>query len=358
MGVIKWTGKKGPTYSIDYYRVGKRIREAVGPNKKEAQELLGKRLKEIRDEELFGIRKREEALFEDFCDVYKNWASHRRSSTFGYNLGIFKKHFAGKHLHEITEKEIDDFILARRDTPTKRGDKKRTGDSVNREVNDLSPIFTLAIRRGLIDRNPCSRHRKLPESKGRLRYLSNEEAAALLEVARRSHSKDLCLIILLALETGMRRGEIFNLRWEDLDFAREQIWIRESKNGDSRYAPMRPRAKEALQRRPRKIDSNYLFPGRVGLTRASTGMRDTFMDLLARAGIKGCRFHDLRHTFASHLVMAGVDLFTVGKLLGHRHPTMTQRYSHLSPGHLHKAVDKLPDWGADGQKLDRKEGAA
>ena len=132
MAVYKYTGKKGIVYSVDYYRGGKRIREAVGPNKKEAQEYLGKKLREIRDEELFGIKKREEILFEDFCGTYKNWASHRRSSTFGYNLEIFKQHFAGKYLHEITAKEIDDFILIRRDTPTKRGNKKRKGYSVNR----------------------------------------------------------------------------------------------------------------------------------------------------------------------------------------------------------------------------------
>jgi integrase len=323
--------QEGTVYFVDSYFKGKRIREAVGPNKKEAQEYLGKKPREIRDEELFGIKKREEILFCDFCDIYKNWASHRRSSTFGYNLDIFKRHFVGKYLHEITAKEIDDFILTRRDTPTKRGNKKRKGYSVNREVNDLSPIFTLA---------------------------------------RRSASKDVHLIILLALETGMRRGEIFNLRWDDLDYTRNQIWVRESKNGDARHAPMRPRSKEALLRRPRRIDCDYIFPGRVGKTRASTGLVETFTNLLTRAGIKDFRFHDLRHTFASHLVMAGVDLFTVGKLLGHRHTAMTARYSHLSEGHLHRAVDNLPDWDSaagmvpvgikteDGQKLVRREKAA
>ncbi len=353
MGIYKYEGKRGTSYFIDFYRDGKRVREAVGPNKKEAQEYLGKKLREIRDEEPFGIKKREEILFTDFCDTYKNWASHRRSSNFGYNLDIFKRHFAGKYLHEITAKEIDDFILTRRDTPTKRGDKKRKGYSVNREVNVLSPIFTLAIRRDLIDKNPCSRSRRFPESKGRVRYLTAAEASTLLDLARRSSSKDLYLVILLALETGMRRGEIFNLRWDDLDYAREQIWIRESKNGDARHAPMRPRSKEALLRRPRRIDSEYIFPGRVGKTRVTTSMAETFSNLLTRAGIKDFRFHDLRHTFASHLVMAGVDLFTVGKLLGHRHTMMTARYSHLSEGHLHRAVDNLPDWEADNQKLVR-----
>jgi len=369
MGVYKYTGKKGTVYMVDYYRGGKRIREAVGPNKKEAQEYLGKKLRQIRDEELFGIKMREEILFEDFCDLYKDWASHRRSTTFGYNLGIFKRHFAGKYLHEIKEKEIDDFILTRRDTPTKRGNKKRKGYSVNREVNDLSPIFTLAIRRDLIDKNPCSRARKFPESKGRVRYLTTEEASTLLDLARRSASKDVYLIILLALETGMRRGEIFNLRWDDLDFNRGQIWVRESKNGDSRHAPMRPRSKEALLRRVRRIDCDFIFPGIAGKVRASAGMSETFINLFDRAGIKDFRFHDLRHTFASHLVMGGVDLFTVGKLLGHRHTKMTARYSHLSEGYLHKAVDNLPDWEAvsggerqigpaDGQKMVRNEGIA
>ena len=114
----------------------------------------------------------------------------------------------------------------------------------------------------------------------------------------------------------------------------------------------------ALQRRVRRIDCDFIFPGIAGKVRASAGMSETFINLFERAGIKDFRFHDLRHTFASHLVMGGVDLFTVGKLLGHRHTKMTTRYSHLSEGYLHKAVDNLPDFGADSQKSVRNKGVS
>ena len=90
----------------------------------------------------------------------------------------------------------------------------------------------------------------------------------------------------------------------------------------------------------------YVFPGRTEGNHLSNGVRETFMNLLERAGIKDFRFHDLRHTFASHLVMAGVPLHTVGQILGHKTPGMTMRYSHLSPGYLKQAVGSLPAWGS------------
>jgi integrase len=357
MGVTRYTGKRGVTYSIDYYASGERIREKVGPNKKEALELLGKRMKEIREGKLFGVKKRPEVLFEGFCDTYQQRTSHRRSGTFDYNLKMFKKHFAGKFLHAITEKDIDDYLILRRDMPT-RWEKKRSGASVNRELNDLSPIFSLAVRMGMIEKNPASKARRLPEAKNRLRYLTLEEAATLLDLARKRRSKDIYLLVLMALDTGLRRGEMFNLKWEDIDYMQGQIWIRETKNATPRYAPMSDRVREELLRRPRRIDSDFIFPGRANGKTLSNGVREVFVDLCQRAGIKDFRFHDLRHTFASHLVMAGIPLHTVGELLGHKTPGMTMRYAHLSPEYLKRAVSSLPKWEADGQKTVRNEEVA
>ncbi len=356
MGVFKRAGKKGATWYVDYYRGQTRHVEAVGPNKKEAEEYLGKKLKEMREEEKFGRRPIERVTIEDFAKDYLRRASHLRSQgTLKYGVGEIEKHFAGRHVCDLTEKDVDDFILARRDTPT-RWKKKRTGASVNRVTNILSAMLTMAVRLGMAEKNVASRCRRVKENRGRLRYLSIDDAARVLELARKSRSRHLYATVLLALETGMRRGEILNLRWEDLDFQTGQIWIRESKNGTPRHVPMTATVRELLSKHPRHVRTDFLFPGYAGPqftggshgpatdSTVSNSIREIFANLIQRAGIQDFRFHDLRHTFASHLVMQGVPLHTVGQLLGHKTPSMTMRYAHLSPGHLKESVDMLPEW--------------
>jgi len=237
---------------------------------------------------------------------------------------------------------VDDFILSRRDSPTKLGGK-RAGSTINREVNVLRSLLRSAVKYGMMEKNPASCPRKFPEKK-RLRYLNEEEAASLLDLAKNSRSKDVYHTILTALDTGMRQGEIFNLRWSDIDFKNGQIWVRETKNGSPRHVPMTEGIRKTLSSRPRRLGSDFIFWGRVQEKRDHTGMRETFINLLQRAGIEDFTFHDLRHTFASHLAMAGVPLHTIGQLLGHKTPGMTMRYAHLAPGYLKSAVGSLPAW--------------
>jgi integrase len=358
MGVYKYTGKKGSTYFIDFYDPeGKRVREKVGPKKNEAVEQLGKRLKEIR-EGTYGKAPAREVPFDELADEHLKRNKHLRSqSTLEYVVKVLKANFGDRPVSSITERDIDDFILLRRDTPTRWG-KSRTGATVNRETNTLRAMLATAARQGLIARNPASRPRMMAESKGRLRYLAIEEANRLLELAKKSQSQDIYPLILIALDTGMRRGEIVNLHWEDIDGKTGQLWVRRSKNGDPRHVPMTGQVREVLSRRPRRIGSPLVFNGNERGKPISNGIREVFVNLLEKAGITDFTFHDLRHTYASHLVMAGVPLYTVGKLLGHKGAGMTARYAHLAPGYLQEAVSVLPDWEGHGQKLDTKAAGA
>lgn len=102
--------------------------------------------------------------------------------------------------------------------------------------------------------------------------------------------------------------------------------------------------RKALSSRPRRLGTDFIFWGRVQAHRHHTGFRECFVNLLQRAGVENFTFHDLRHTFASHLAMAGVPLHTIGQLLGHKTPGMTMRYAHLTPGYLKDAVGNLPAW--------------
>jgi len=176
----------------------------------------------------------------------------------------------------------------------------------------------------------------LPENNRRLRFLSIQECQRLIECCH----KDLKPIVVVALNTGMRRGEIFGLKWEQVDLSHGFILLDVTKNGERREIPINTTLeylfKEMLQR---SIDSKYVFAGKTG--KPLTDIKKGFHTALRKAGIHDFRFHDLRHTFASQLVMAGIDITSVKELLGHKSLTMTMRYSHLSPGHKRKAVHVL-----------------
>jgi integrase len=213
--------------------------------------------------------------------------------------------------------------------------------------------FNLAIREWeWLKDNPVARVSKDKVDNARDRWLTIEEDARLLEASvlhatgernvkiPRYWAKD---IILFALNTGKRQDEILSLRWPDVDLFRKTVAITRSKNGEKRTVPMNERVFGLLKEkaRVRDIRSDFIFVSEAGTKIHARNLRRAFYLALERSGIEDFRFHDLRHTFASHLVMSGVDITTVSHLLGHRSLTMTLRYAHLSPGHLVKAVATL-----------------
>ncbi|MBA3071035.1 MAG: site-specific integrase, partial [Nitrospirae bacterium] len=147
-------------------------------------------------------------------------------------------------------------------------------------------------------------------------------------------------IAITALNTGMRKGEILGLTWDNLDLKHGFILLNVTKNGERREIPINDTLRGVLQGITRRLDIPYVFYDSI-TGKHYKDVKRSFKTALRRAGIKDFHFHDLRHTFASHLVMAGVDITTVSRLLGHKSLTMTLRYSHLAPSHMAKALDIL-----------------
>jgi integrase len=173
------------------------------------------------------------------------------------------------------------------------------------------------------------------EDSGRLRFLEREEIPRLL-----SNCNDYLLpIVTVALNTGMRRGELFRLKWHDIDIRRDVIHLYKTKNGEARDIPMNEVVKATLIKVRKHPISPYVFCREDG--KPYYNLRKSFFTALKKSDIVDFRFHDLRHTFASQLVMSGVDLNTVRELLGHKSLAMTLRYAHLSPNHKKRAVDVL-----------------
>lgn len=246
--------------------------------------------------------------------------------------------------------------------------------TVNRVIATLKHMFTKAAEWEMITEDTYKKIKKvkfIPENNRRLRYLSREEWQSLINAAE-PHLKP---ILITALNTGMRKGQILSLKWDNVDLKHGFILLDRTKNGERLELPINDTLKNTLQGITRRLDVSYVFydqkNGRpfkdvkrsfsTALKRVETlkcsecsyqktriKSKDNAgncpkcgIKLIVLKGIQDFHFHDLRHTFASHLIMAGVDITTIKELLGHKTLTMTLRYAHLAPSHKVKAVDIL-----------------
>lgn len=189
--------------------------------------------------------------------------------------------------------------------------------------------------------NPLQRVSKKPEPRDRMRYLSDEERARLLDACRRSEYRPLYLIVLFALTTGMRRGELFGLRWHDIDLERRIAILHNTKNKDRRSVPIVPEVAELLREHGK---TRVLGNDKVFIAGGSSEMwrfDKAWYAALREAKIRDFRFHDLRHTSASYLAMSGATTAEIAAVLGHRTLQMVKRYAHLSDQHVGEVVERM-----------------
>jgi integrase len=225
---------------------------------------------------------------------------------------------------------------------TVRG-QQRSPSTVNRYLATLSHVFSVVVREWeWADDNPCRRVTKRREPRGRVRYLSEEERGRLLGACLRSKNRRLYPLVLLALSTGARCGELLRLRWADVDTEKGVAIVHESKNDERRALAITGPALSVLRdlRGVRRPDSDLVFVTSRG---AATFPQRSWTNALRTAGIDDFRFHDLRHSTASYLAMSGATLAEIAEVLGHRTLAMVKRYSHLSADHVLKVVAKMTD---------------
>jgi len=213
------------------------------------------------------------------------------------------------------------------------------------------------VKWGLTQSNPAAGVSPFPVQEGRIRYLSETEIPALLDACEKQVTSPwLYPLVALALNTGARQGELLQLRWEDLDLERGLIYFGRTKNRKLKTVPMNRAVREAIEWLSKHRYGDYLFMWPWGEEIGRTTIYDAFKKACQTAKVAGFRFHDLRHTAASYLVMGGVDLATVKEILGHREIEMTLRYSHLAPAHKASAMDKLGE-ALEAAGRDRETGA-
>ncbi|MDC0535645.1 tyrosine-type recombinase/integrase [Francisellaceae bacterium] len=276
--------------------------------------------------------------FGEYKDFYLEWyeANRKVASSAKSVFNVHFTEFNSFKLDQIDHQLIHKWVMKQK----KNG---HINTSINRRLNLLKSCISRAVDFGYLDKNNLAGFKRLKvDTSPNVRYLSENEETSLNQ-ALLKFPQYIQAIVSVAINTGMRRGEIFNLEWQDIDFFTKTITIQggTSKSGHTRQIPMNNACYATLK----NWESSNICEGIV-FKSPKTGRRlddikGSIKTLFKQAEILNFRFHDLRHTFASKLVMKGVDLNTVRELLGHSDLTMTLRYAHLAPEHKRKAVELL-----------------
>lgn len=204
--------------------------------------------------------------------------------------------------------------------------------TVNRYFNSMRAVCTVATNEWQsLPNNPCQKIKKLKEPQGRLRTLTDSERQLLLQHCKASSSPELYTAVYLALSTGMRKGELLTLQWQQIDFTKATCLLEKTKNDNRRKVHLTPGCLAALNTLP-KINQNVF---------QVNDLRKPFATALRKANIADFRWHDLRHDFASKLANNGASTITLMTALGHKSPTMAARYAHLTENTLKSIITNI-----------------
>jgi len=269
---------------------------------------------------------------------------HHRSATDTLrHLQYWRSRLGGYALVHITTELLGSERQFLAESPTSRSEK-RTSATVNRYMASLSALLTYAARQvGWMSVNPCLKLKKLKEAPGRDRILLEEEIDKLLQSCRESRSAYLYCIVLIAITTGSRLGEILSLEWNHIDFDNSLALLKTTKNGRPRSISLSKAVlvelrKLQVNRNPAK---SLVFASKTAF--GSVDIKKAWQQALKKADIPHCRFHDLRHTFATMAASQGASNLELATAMGHRTLEMLQRYTHLDVQVTKKFTNKISE---------------
>ena len=317
---------------VDFRVRGKRYRKSTGTSDRKQAELILKKIEVDIASGKFGIDdfNQREVLFGEFIDKYLVFSKATKArNTFLLDeraLKLFRSFWGEGQLGSILPRDIEAYKIARLDSVKP--------SSVNVELKHLKSAFETAVRWEMLESNPF-RKVKLLKVKGNNfpKFFTKEEVAVMLSCIPEGAFKAL---ILFYLYTGCRRNEALDLKWGDVDLEEKTVTFLMTKSGLSRVVPFNGELYPVLQGLPR--DGERVFPFKPDY------VTHQFKKIVLASGIENAtnlHVHSLRHTYASHLVMAGVDIKTVSELLGHSSVKVTEMYAHLMPNHLKASVERL-----------------
>jgi len=346
--------KRGKGYQIDYFDPdGKRVRKSF-KKKKDAQAELGKRVSLIAEGRYLDVKKEYNTTLGELVDKYVENFRHQASYKTGkkYHIEHIRNYFGNQTLlSNIRYMNLETYRNHLKDSLTVNKTIRKEA-SVNRAMSCLRHIFSKAVEWEMIEQNPFDKGKSLilKENNKRMRFLTEDEIKSLLE----NCPPYLYKIVECALNSGMRRGEILSLKWSQI--RNGFIYLRQTKTSEPRQIPINnslelmfkqvkseqnPKGHNVIRlngKPVKRLKSECVFTYRGEPVKE---VKRSFKTALKDAGIVDFRFHDLRHTFASQLLMKGGTLKDVQELLGHKTMTMTLRYAHLTQEHKRKAVNLL-----------------
>lgn len=363
MGIYKPKGSK--FYWFSYSSQGVRIRKNThATDKKLADRIYHKRINELAGQRNFPDERKCDIIFDQLMDRYLSEVTSgkgKHTQVDDRRFGVMLKTFFGrKNLNQITsdlvfqykQKRKLDFAKKLKQKPKQENERVGYGNrSINRELNLLSTVFNQAIKVWRwCDFNPVSCVKREKENK-RVKFFSDEEFGKIYD----------CLpdwlkpIVLFAKNTGLRRNNVVNLQWSQVNLEQRMVLLSAevTKNKEYLGVPLNNQAFEVLvtqkdkavmptrSKKVASIRSNFVFCRMDGEAFTTWGVTHAFKKACIKAGFPDFRYHDLRHDFCSKLVQGGVDLYVVKELAGHKDISTTQRYAHLSLDRLRKAVDML-----------------
>ena len=335
--------KRGNIYWLSYAGLdSKVVRESSGKDDyDEALSILLDRRKAVKEGREPDIPKITNTAFNELIERYCEWmiGRHKSAQSKLYRIKQVKNHF-GEHvkLKHFSTLSVEQYQTHLINTGLQNG-------SVNKNIGLIKAMFTKAVEWEMVHEDVLKKVRKVKQLKEnkRLRYLAKEEMKELVNSCE-PHLKP---IVIMALNAGMRKSEILTLKWDNVDLIHINpdegiygwILLDKTKNNERRELPINLTLRSTLDGITRRLDVPYVYYQKTG--KRYQDIKRSFGTACRRSKIRDFHFHDLRHTFASQLAMAGVPIATISKLLGHKDIKTTMRYSHLSPSHLGKALDIL-----------------
>jgi integrase len=332
MGVFERNG----SWNIDYYVGNRRIREKVGTSKGEARKALAVRQAQIAQGRFEFQNRLSAPTFEKFAERYKEYAraNKRGFRNECYRIQQLVETFGKRRLCDLTTWDAEKL-------KTDMNKSKRPA-TVNRILGNAKHMLAMAVKWGELSKNPFAGVNLLPVPRMPERILQENEEPSLLEACTRVRAPYLRPIVIVALNTGMRKGEILSLQWSQVDLTNRLIHVQNGKTEYSdRRIPMNDTVFESLFRLYKNRRGGLVFPSPRKNDQRLVDLKSAFGSAVRLSKIRHIRFHDLRHSFATRLVRTGVDLITVQHLLGHAKITMTARYAHPLADDKMAAVRRL-----------------
>ena len=343
--IRKRTNKDGSTsYKVEVRLKGTKPQRATFARKTDARKWAQDTESAIRDGRHFKTAEAKRHTFADMVDRYirdilpskpKSQAKQTQQLTW------WKEQLGTYTLADVTPPLIAETRDKLANTITRRGSPTSPA-TVVRYLAALSHCYSVAVSEWQwIDDSPIRKVKKPTEPRGRVRYLTDDERDRLLPACKESSNPWLYTAVVVALSTGMRKGELMGLTWTDVDLHQGRVTLRETKNGEIRVVPLAGPAMVLLRdhAKVRRLDTALLFPG----ARKDTpiDLRDPWEAALKKAEIEDFHWHDLRHSAASYLAMNGASIAEIAEVLGHKTLAMVKRYAHLSEAHTAGVVERM-----------------